>query len=237
VQVLDGSATQVLFRTSQQLSRASDVSLVDNDRALDLFQKAGVDLSRPGRRAVNLSVGKPVSASFTTTTPALRATDPRHAVDGFTISGLPSSGPAGQARAGYLAPNTIWGACHAGRPACGNGSPSAEEWFEVDLQTPTRFDGVRLYFFSDKAYNTQSTGAGNTYREPSAYTVQYFDGTSWRDVPSQTKAPATPLPNYNQVTFPSILSQRVRVVMTRTGDYGIGLKEIQIVTGARPRSP
>jgi Concanavalin A-like lectin/glucanases superfamily len=237
VQVLDGSATQVLFRTSQKLSRASDVSLVDNDRAVDMFQRAGVDLSRPGRRPTNLAVGKAVSASFTTTTPALRATDPRHAVDGFTISGLPSSGPGGQARPGYVAPNTIWGACHTGRPACGNGSASTEEWFEVDLGAPARVDGVRLYFFSDKAYNTQSTGGGNTYREPSAYTVQYFDGTSWRDVPSQTRSPATPLPNFNQVAFPVVTTQRVRVLMTRTGDYGIGLKEIQVLTGLRPRSP
>ncbi|HEU4542538.1 MAG TPA: hypothetical protein VFR23_15530 [Jiangellaceae bacterium] len=42
------------------------------------------------------------------------------------------------------------------------------------------------------------------------------------------KTPAVPQANYNQVTFPQLTAQRVRVLMTRTGNFGIGLKEIQI---------
>lgn len=47
-------------------------------------------------------------------------------------------------------------------------------------------------------------------------------------MPGQVKTPAVPQANYNQVTFPQLTAQRVRVLMTRTGNFGIGLKEIQI---------
>jgi F5/8 type C domain len=174
-----------------------------------------------------------VTASFTTTTPApLRATAPEFAVDGWTISGLPASGPAGQARDGYVAPNTIWGACSTGRPACGDGSPNSQEWLEVDLQAPQALDTAKLYFFSDKSYSPQQNASSNTYRQPSAYTVQYFDGNGWVDVPGQVRTPDVPQANYNVVKFTEVTAQRVRILMTRTGDFGIGIKEVQIYNTA-----
>ncbi len=225
VTILDGSGAQVLFKAGRALPRAVDISLAGNDRVADMFQKAGVDLtsSRP-----NLAEGKPVTASFTTTTPALRATAPEFAVDGFTVSGLPAGGPQGQARTGYLAPNTIWGACSTALAACGNGSPDAQQWLAVDLQKSQAIDTIKLYFFNDKSYNPQQNASSNTYRQPASYTVQYFDGSGWVDVPGQVKTPDAPQANYNKVTFPRVTAQRVRVLMTRTGDFGIGVKEIQV---------
>ena len=213
VSVLDGSATNVTFSTSAALAAATDVGLSANDRVVDMFQKAGLDLDQDSRWAVNIAQGQPVSASFTTTSPNLRATAPEFAVDGWTISGLPIQ------QGTYIARNTIWGT---------QGSPNGQDWFQVDLGSQKRLDTVKLYYFSDKTYGTQSNGNGNTYREPSAYTVQYFDGESWLDVPGQVKTPAAPLPNYNKVHFPSVVTQLLRVQMTRTGTFGIGLKEIQV---------
>lgn len=207
-----------------RLPKATATSLEDNDRIVDMFQKAGVDLSS---RAENRAEGKPVSASFTTTSPPLRATSAEYAVDGFTISGLPASGPAGQARPGYIARNTIWGACSAALPACGDGSPNAQEWLEVDLMKSYELDTVRLYFFNDKSYNPQQNSSSNTYREPSQYVLQYHDGSGWVDIPGQARTPEAPQANYNLVTFPERRVRRLRVLMTRTGDFGIGLKEIQ----------
>ena len=115
---------------------------------------------------VNLALGATATASFTTTSPAAQATDPANAVDGFTISGLPVVSGA------YIGTNPIWGDL---------GSPNAQDWLQVDLGKPTRFDDVKLYFYSNKAFGS----GGNTYREPAAYTVQYFDGSSWVDVPGQ----------------------------------------------------
>ena len=207
-----------------RLPKATATSLEDNDRIVDMFQKAGVDLSS---RAENRAEGKPVSASFTTTSPPLRATSAEYAVDGFTISGLPASGPAGQARPGYIARNTIWGACSAALPACGDGSPNAQEWLEVDPMKSYELDTVRLYFFNDKRLNPQQNSSSNTYREPSQYVLQYHDGSGWVGIPGQARTPEAPQANYNLVTFPERRARRLRVLMTRTGDFGIGLKEIQ----------
>jgi hypothetical protein len=225
VTVLDDSGAKVSFsRALPRFPRATDVALRDN-AIVDMFQKAGVDLVH---NAVNLAQGKPVQASFTTTAPPLRATAAQFAVDGFTISGMPANGPAGQAQPGYLAPNTIWGT---------EGSTNPQDWFEVDLQTPQRVDTVKLYFFSDKSFDMQQICSprpcSNTYREPASYTVQYLRDGTWIDVPGQVKTPETPRANYNAVRFPGLTASKIRVMMTpqaksATVNYGIGLKEIQI---------
>src|SRR5206468_6724406 len=114
-------------------------------------------------------------------------------VDGFAISGLPV------VSGGYVGTNPIWGDL---------GSPNAQDWLQVDLGRPVRFDQVKLYFYSNKAFGA----GGNTYREPAAYTVQYFDGSSWVDIPGQVAAPGTPAPNYNDDTFPPVVARQVRVL-------------------------
>jgi hypothetical protein len=158
----------------------------------------------------------------------LRATDVAFAVDGFTISGLPASGPGGQAQAGYLAPNTIWGACSSALPACGDGTADTQAWLEVELLAPHKVDTVKLYFFNDKSYNPQQNNSNNTYRQPADYTIQYHDGTDWVDVPGQTRTPPATQANLNTISFPTISAQRLRVLMTRTANFGIGVKEIQV---------
>lgn len=228
VKILDGSGTAIRYDDEEiRVPKATDIRLRDNARVVDMFQKAGADISRTTGNDPNLAEGRPVTASFTTTTPALRVTDPKYAVDGFTISGLPANGPAGQARTGYLAPNTIWGT---------EGSPNAQDWLEVDLGGK-QVDTVKLYFFNDKNYDTQQNCSprpcANTYREPASYTVQYLDGAVWKDVPRQKRSPDVPLANYNKVEFKDITVGKLRVLMTpkqktATTNYGIGIKEIQV---------
>jgi Concanavalin A-like lectin/glucanases superfamily/NedA-like, galactose-binding domain len=210
VRVLDSSGAGVLARSSIPLNAADQVSLSDNARLVDGFAKAGADLSQqPGAANANLAEGKTATASFTTTSPAAQATDPANAVDGFTISGLPVVSGA------YVGTNPIWGDL---------GSPNAQDWLEVDLGRPTRFNDVKLYFYSNKAFGS----GGNTYRQPAAYTVQYFDGSSWVDIPGQQASPAAPAANLNDVRFDPVLASRVRVLMTRTTGFAVGLKEIQV---------
>ena len=157
----------------------------------------------------NLAAGQTASASFTTTTPASQATSPANAVDGFTISGLPV------VSGGYVGTNPIWGDL---------GSPNAQDWLQIDLGAQTTFNNVKLYFYNNKTFGS----GGNTYRQPSSYTVQYWNGSSWVDVPSQVHSPDTPAANYNDVTFPTVLTSQVRVVMTRATGFAVGLKEIQV---------
>jgi hypothetical protein len=85
-------------------------------------------------------------------------------------------------------------------------------------------DTVKLYFYSNKTFGAQ----GNTYREPSAYTIQYHNGSGWADVPGQSRSPAAPAANYNRVDFPDVMTRRLRVLVTKTGNFGVGIKELQV---------
>src|SRR5262249_57950064 len=107
---------------------------------------------------------KTATASFTSTTPASQATSPANAVDGFTVSGLPVVSGS------YVGTNPIWGDL---------GSPNAQDWLQVDLGAPTTFNNVKLYFYNNKQFGS----GGNTYREPSAYTVQYYNGSACVETP------------------------------------------------------
>jgi hypothetical protein len=206
VSILDGSATTVSFNAARPLNTAAQVSLTGNARVVDAFQKAGVDLTSS---ATNLARGKAASASFTTTSPASSATNAANAVDGTTISGLPVTQGA------FVGPNPIWGDA---------GSPNAQDWLQIDLGAQTQFNTVKLYFYSNKAFGV----GGGTYAQPTAYTVQTFNGSTWVDVPGQVKSPASPAPNYNKVTFNPVTAQQVRILMTRPSGLGVGLKEVQI---------
>lgn len=200
VAILDGSNANVLYSASaSQLKEAKDVDLSGNARIVDMFQKAGADLTAGTGSAVNLAQGKAVSASFTATETATA-----NAVDGYTVSGLTVKSGA------YQAFNPIWGT---------KGSTNVQEWYEVDFGASTQFDSVKLYFYNDKSY-------GNTYREPEYYTVQYFNGTDWVNVPQQRKSVLQA--NYNSDRFEPVTAEKMRVLMTSTPGFGIALKEIQV---------
>ena len=209
VSVLDGSDTAVVANAAVPLKAATEVGLSANARMVDAFGKAGLDLTPATGGVFNLAAGKTATASFTTASPPSQATNPANAVDGFTTSGLPVVSGA------YVGTNPIWGNL---------GSPNDQDWLEVDLGRPTRFNAVKPYFYSNKAFGA----GGNTYRPPSAYVVQYFDGSQWADVPGQVRSPATPAPNLNQVTFAPITAQRVRLLMTRQTGFAVGVKEFQV---------
>jgi PKD repeat protein len=201
------------------LVAASDISLQGNERMVDMLQKAGRDISSETGPAPNLAEGRPVHASFTKTSPAARATAAEHAVDGFTVSGLPATaGGNNFSRPGYVSPNTIWGT---------EDSPNTEDWLEVDLGSAREIDNVKLYFFSDKDFNPQQNTDGGFYREPIAYRLQYHDGSDWVNIWGH-RSSDRPRPNFNEVSFPRLTTDRVRVIVNPQDGYGVGLKEIQV---------
>ena len=214
VQVLDGSHARVTASAHGDLAAASQVSLSGNARIVDAFQKAGLNLRDPN--VPDLALGKTATASFTTTTPASLATDPANAVDGFTISGSPV------VQGSYIGLNPIWG---------DQGSPNAQDWLQVDLGKQAHFDDVKVYFYDNKAFGV----SGSTYRPPASYTVQYFNGSSWVDVPDATEDPSTAAPNLNEVSFPTVRASQVRVLMTLATGFAVGVKEIQVFDMPRGR--
>ncbi|WP_299093343.1 Ig-like domain-containing protein [uncultured Metabacillus sp.] len=201
----ESSNAKVTYKQAKSMKKATEVTLSDNARAVDMFQKAGVDLTLETGDAVNLAKGKAVSASYTSVgSRPEELTKVENAVDGFTVSGLPTT--RGNH---YAAPNPIWGT---------KDSPNKQDWFEIDLGKPTAFDHVKLYFYSDKSKNN--------YREPLHYTIQYLEGAEWKSVPLQKKSPIQA--NYNEVKFNTITAQKIRVLMTPYPGFDMGLKEIQV---------
>ncbi|MGW3567670.1 discoidin domain-containing protein [Streptomyces sp. NPDC000941] len=123
---------------------------------------------------------------------------------------------------GYPTNEPFWGA---------GGSPNSQDWYELNFGTSRTLNEVRLHF-------KDSRPAGATYRAPSAYTIQYYNGSSWVDAPGQTKTPAAPQANYNVVRFPSLNAQRIRVLATNASGAKTGLTEVKVYnrsgSGVRP---
>lgn len=123
---------------------------------------------------------------------------------------------------GYPTNEPFWGA---------GGSPNSQDWYELNFGTTRTLNEVRLHF-------KDSRPASATYRAPSAYTIQSYNGSSWVDAPGQTKTPTAPQANYNVVRFPSLSAQRIRVLATNASGAKTGLTEVKVYnrsgSGARP---
>ncbi|MGI5240571.1 discoidin domain-containing protein [Dactylosporangium sp. CA-139066] len=127
---------------------------------------------------------------------------------GGAIDGFPTNEP-------------FWGA---------GGSPNSQDWFEVNFGQARTLNEIRLYF-------KDSRPASSTYRAPSAYDIQYYNGSAWVSVPSQAKSPGSPRANYNLVTFPAISAQRVRVLATNASGAKTGLTEIKVYNRGGTQPP
>ncbi|WP_406311502.1 discoidin domain-containing protein [Streptosporangium sp. NBC_01639] len=136
----------------------------------------------------------------------------------YTGSGSSVSGAVD----GFSINEPFWGA---------GGSANSQDWYELNLGSAKTLNEVRLYF-------KDSRPASGTYRAPSAYDIQYHNGSSWVSVPGQTKSPGAPRANYNKVQFPALSAQRVRVLATNASGAKTGLTEIKIYNrgGVQPPS-
>ncbi|GAA5066012.1 hypothetical protein HNP84_001225 [Thermocatellispora tengchongensis] len=126
----------------------------------------------------------------------------------------------GGARDGFPINEPFWGA---------GGSPNGQDWYEIDFGSPQTFNEVWLHFRDTRP-------ASGTYRAPSAYDIQYWNGSSWATVSGQVKSPATPRANFNKVIFAPVTAQRVRMLATNASGAKTGLTEIKIFNrgGAQP---
>ncbi|MGW6906261.1 discoidin domain-containing protein [Streptomyces sp. NPDC054940] len=113
---------------------------------------------------------------------------------------------------GYPTNEPFWGA---------GGSANSQDWYELNFGTARTLNEVRLHF-------KDSRPASTTYRAPSAYNVQYHNGSSWVNVPDQTKSPGAPRANYNLVRFPDISAQRIRILATNASGAKTGLTEVKV---------
>lgn len=201
VAILDNSGAVVeVHNSNSDMKTSMEVDLNSYDRAAEMLQKAGMDITPETGDAVNLALGASMSASYTHS-----QTSAAHANNGFTISGnFFTSGS-------FSANPPIWGT---------RGSSNAQDWLQIDFGSPQTFDDVKIYFYNDKP--------STFYREPSMYTIQYFDeaASEWKAIPLQYKSPL--LANYNHIQFPEITATKIRALMTPKPGASVGVKEFQV---------
>ncbi len=98
-------------------------------------------------------------------------------------------------------------------------SPNATDWVEIDFGKPVTFARVELAVYDD----------GGGVRAPESYTVQYWDGSRWRDAENQKKTPERPAGGQlNEATFRKVTASKVRVVFTHAGKSRSGLTELSV---------
>ncbi|MDU0287940.1 discoidin domain-containing protein [Saccharothrix longispora] len=174
----------VLFSTPFAGLRAPQDVVQGSARMVDVFAKAGVDLTST---TPNLAQGAAVTASHTA--PGTST--------GAAVDGLPTNEP-------------LWGT---------SGSPNATDWYELDLRRPRAVDELRLHFRDDRA--------GNRYRAPASYAVQYWTGGGWATAAVRSRTPSTPKANYNNVRFTPVTAQRWRVQLTHAPGFKTALTEVK----------
>jgi hypothetical protein len=143
----------------------------------------------------------------------LTSTLPNLAQGATTSASFTASGTSTAAAVdGFTINNPIWGAA---------GSPNSQDWYELNFGQARIVDEVRLYFRDDRP-------AGSSYRAPSAYQIQVLNGSTWTTVSGQVKTPAAPRANYNNVRFPAVSAQRLRVLVTNPSGAKTGLTEVKV---------
>ncbi|MDQ2739039.1 MAG: discoidin domain-containing protein, partial [Actinomycetota bacterium] len=97
-------------------------------------------------------------------------------------------------------------------------SPNPQDYYGVDFGVPTDVSDIRFYGYDD----------GGGVRPAAAYTVQYWTGAAWADVPQQQHTPQVPAGNgLNRITFPAISTSRIRLLFVNPAGAFVGVTELQ----------
>ena len=101
-------------------------------------------------------------------------------------------------------------------------SPNKSDYFGIDMRRPQAVSDVRLFFYDDNG----------GVRIPSSYDLQYWTGSSWATIPSQTRQVGSTTSNAEtKITFPQLLTSQLRVVAPNPGNgRGWGLSDFQVWT-------
>jgi hypothetical protein len=99
-----------------------------------------------------------------------------------------------------------------------HGSTNAADLITLDLGTPRKLDSVKLYFLDD----------GTNILAPAAYTLEFWNGQSWENIPAQQRTPRTPTGHRaNVVQFAARDLQKLRCLFTHSERGKTGLTEIE----------
>jgi len=98
-------------------------------------------------------------------------------------------------------------------------SPNERDWVAIDFGTPKLVRRIELYLFEDDA----------GIKAPRDYTVQFWNGTEWRDARVRSRLPERPLASaLNVVTIEAVRTTRVRVTLEHDLPAFAGITELII---------
>lgn len=98
-------------------------------------------------------------------------------------------------------------------------TPNASDWIQSTFAASASFSTVSIAVYSD----------GGGVQVPTAVDVQWWNGSSWVSCTSQVPSNTPVLPNaLHTITFDSVTTTQMRVVLTKGGSYpqGTGVSEI-----------
>jgi F5/8 type C domain len=98
-------------------------------------------------------------------------------------------------------------------------SPNPQDWWSVDFGQVRQVHDIRIYFYNDNG----------GVKTPVSYQLQYQTSSGdWLDIPSQVRDPVAPAGNdLNRITFDSIQTRALRVIVTPQPGSGAGITEFQ----------
>ena len=88
--------------------------------------------------------------------------------------------------------------------------PAGEHWLAYDFGRARSVSGISVYFYDNIA----------TITAPKNYAVQYWTGSEWKSVKNQSQ-PTTKRDRFNDVTFDTVSTTKLRIVLTAEKAAGI----------------
>ncbi|NUQ21831.1 MAG: discoidin domain-containing protein, partial [Gemmatimonadaceae bacterium] len=99
------------------------------------------------------------------------------------------------------------------------GTPDASDWLAVDFGVARMVRSLELYLWGDD----------RGVKAPKRYTVQYWDGTAWRDARVLSRLPATPATSaVNTVRISPVRTTKVRVLFEHDRPAATGVTELMV---------
>jgi hypothetical protein len=97
-------------------------------------------------------------------------------------------------------------------------SEEAQDWAGIDFGTEREIQSINIYFVEDD----------DKIRTPISYTLEYWDGKVWKEIPKQKRQYKTPLARKgNAITFNKLTTSKIRVLLFPQNNFNVGISEIE----------
>ena len=208
----DNSNTEILYEigSATPVATANETSLADNEKAVDMFNKAGIDLEH---NSENLAMAE---GTTITSTYIDSKSDIQNVADGSTVTG-----------GGITFTDESKKTQHT---ALFSGTPNSVDSIDFDFGEVKTVDNVKIYFYNDRQTVGTRNGYPTGFSTPQSFSVEYWDedAQAYKPVAGQYRYPAVVASNYNNVEFTEVSTSKIRVSIIHNSNYYTGVKEIQI---------